>query len=455
MAEPTIVLTSAGSLVAFAILRCLEGMRGELTIVGANSVAAPIAFGCDRLYRVPPTAVAPAHEAALREVLARERPRLVLPGRDEDLAVLAALAASGDFPETLFPVPPPSLAPVFLDKRSTHRFARDHGLPFAPTAADAVEAAALARAHGYPMLAKPWSGAGSRGVLLLRDAAELSAAAGDATLMVQAFLGGGPPAEAVRWADGMPWRGGFDDEEATVEMTTAPDGVVSTLCLDRGTTAPPLRTEVRLIEDEAATAVGLAWARALAAHGHRGVVNIQGKRLTDGRFVPWEIGARFGGTAMARAALGRNQILHLVREWLGLPIPAMTSRPGAVCLETRRVTIPQAWTRRFAGQGKWSAPRAGAGRAVMVLEDASDSLGAATIDGDRLAVAAYARRHDLPFLPTAATAEQAAALGLPLVGKPRRGDGPARLFEDGRAVAAALAAGGMVAQPLLGADELA
>ncbi|MBF0304184.1 MAG: hypothetical protein HQL41_00850, partial [Alphaproteobacteria bacterium] len=79
MAEPTILLTSAGSLVAFAILRCLEGMRGELTIVGANSVAAPIAFACDRLYRVPPTADAPAHEAGLREVLARERPRLVLP----------------------------------------------------------------------------------------------------------------------------------------------------------------------------------------------------------------------------------------------------------------------------------------------------------------------------------------------------------------------------------------
>ncbi|MBF0306430.1 MAG: EAL domain-containing protein [Alphaproteobacteria bacterium] len=144
MAEATVLLTSAGSLVAFAILRCLEGMRGDLTIVGANSVAAPAAFACDRLYRVPPTAFAPAHEAALRAILAREKPRLVLPGRDEDLAVLAVLAASGDFPETLFPVPPPSLAPVFLDKRRTDRFARDHGLPFAPTAADPAEAARAA-----------------------------------------------------------------------------------------------------------------------------------------------------------------------------------------------------------------------------------------------------------------------------------------------------------------------
>ncbi|MBF0375476.1 MAG: hypothetical protein HQL39_18955, partial [Alphaproteobacteria bacterium] len=233
MAEATVLVTSAGSLVAFAILRCLEGMRGDLTIVGANSVAAPAAFACDRLYRVPPTADASAHEAALRDVLAREKPRLVLPGRDEDLAVLAVLAASGDFPETLFPVPPPSLAPVFLDKRRTDRFARDHGLPFAPTAADPAEAAGLARTHGYPMLAKPWSGAGSRGVLLLRDAAELAAAAGDGTLMVQAFLGGAP-AEASRM-EGMPWRFELVDEERTVEMTIAPDGVISSLCLDRGT----------------------------------------------------------------------------------------------------------------------------------------------------------------------------------------------------------------------------
>lgn len=453
----TLLLTSAGSLVAFAILRGLEGARGDLTIVGANSVAAPIAFACDRLYRVPPTADAPAHEAALRDVLAREKPRLVLPGRDEDVAVLAVLAASGDFPETAFPVPPPALAPVFLDKRRTHRFARDHGLPFAPTAADADEAAALARTHGYPMLAKPWSGAGSRGVLLPRDAAELAAAAGDGTLMVQAFLGGAP-ADASRTADGMPWRFELEDEETTIEMTIGPDGVISSLCLDSGTTAPPLRKGVRLIEDEAARAVGLAWGRALAAHGHRGVVNIQGKRLADGRFVPWEIAARFGGTAAARAALGRNQVLHLVREWLGLPTPAMTSRPGAVWPETRRVTVPRAWTRRFASEGKWSAPRTGLRAAAMVVEPAPDGL-ATAIDGDRLAVAAYARRHGLPFLTTAATVDEAAALirtaGPPLVGKPRRGDGPARLLEDWPAVAAALEAGAMVAQPLLGADEIA
>lgn len=465
-----ILITSAGSLVGDAILRCLAGVRGRLTIVGVNSVAAAVAFGCDRLHRVPPTADGPAYAAALHRILARERPALVLPGRDADVPALAALAASGAFPGTAFPVPPPSLAPVFFDKSRTHRFARDHGLPFAPTAEDPADAAALARRHGYPLLAKPRSGAGSRDVFLLHDAAELARAAGDPRMMVQAFLGKAildAPVAAFRRlsALGMPWRWAFEDEEATAELTVAPDGAVSTLCLDCGTTAPPLRTAVRLLADPAVAAAGLAWARALAAHGHRGVVNVQGKRLPDGRFVPYEVGARFGGTSVARAMLGRNQVLHLVAEHLGWPAPVFADRPGRVGLESRRTMVPAAWRRRFEEDGEWQAPAGGGIRhaAFHAGPPAADAPPPHWIFGgpahDRLAVAAYARRRGLPFAPLAVTVEEAEAMvpggdAVPLfVAKPRRGDGPVLLLEGRAAVAAALAAGGTVVQPFLAGDD--
>jgi carbamoyl-phosphate synthase large subunit len=472
------LITSAGSLVADAIFRCLAEVRAALTIVGVNSLAAPVAFACDRLHRVPPTADAPAYQAALRRVLARERPDLVLPGRDEDLLTLSALAASGDFPETVFPVPPPGLAPVFVDKRQTHRFACAHGLPFAPSAEGPEAAAALAQAHGYPLVAKPWRGAASRGVFLVCDAEALSRASADPELMVQAFLGPEVldlPLEAFRRlaGRGMPWRWAFEDVETTAELTIAPDGMVATLCLDCGTTAPPLRTAVRLLAEPAVAAVGLAWGQALAARGHRGPVNIQGKRLADGRFVPYEIGARFGGTSVARAMLGHNQVLHLVSAALGWPVPRLTRRPGEVGLQVRRTWVPAEWHRGFEQEGGWRAPSAVGGSGRPVARPGTDAPPATTspLDSglpppapgpaawDRLVVAAYARRHGLPFISQAATVDEARTLAAdgdrPLIAKPQSGDGPILLLERWEQVVAILNGGGFIVQPALSDGLLA
>jgi biotin carboxylase len=476
---PTILITSAGSLACDAIMRCLAGARdtrtgGSLTVVGVNSVVAPVAFACDRLYRVPLTADAPACEAALRRVIARERPDIVLPGRDEDVSVLTGLAASGEFPETVFAVPPPSLLPVFVDKRHTHRFACDHGLPFAPTAEGPAGAQALAQAHGYPLLAKPWSGAGSRDVFLLRDAADVARASGDPRMMVQAFLGKDALDGALESfhrvaARGMPWHWAFEDVETTAELTIGPDGKVSSICLDCGTTAPPLRTAVRLLDDDAVASVGLAWARVLAAHGHRGVVNIQGKRLTDGRFVPYEVGARFGGTAVSRAALGHNQVLCLVAGILGWPAPVFANRTGAIGLRPRRTTVPGAWWRQFETRGEWQAPAGGHGGIHTDVLSRDGPWPGWVLGGpgrDRLAIGAWALRHGLPFAPLAGTvtaaadlasaaADLAGAAALPLIAKPRWGDGPVWLVETAQEVEAALATGETVVQSLLSAGSLA
>ncbi|QCG93066.1 hypothetical protein E6C67_03730 (plasmid) [Azospirillum sp. TSA2s] len=468
---PSLLITSAGSLVADAILRCLEEVRPAWTIVGVNSAAAAIAFGCDRLYRVPPSAEAEAYAAALRHLLAQLRPAIVLPGRDEDVPALAALAASGDFAHTRFPVPPPSLAPVFTDKLETARFARTHRLPFAATAQGPADALALARRCGYPLLAKPRRGAGSQSVSLLWDAAAVEQAAGDPRLMVQAFLG----ADALegqweayrRTAAGMPWRWGFTDVETTAELLIADDGTVSALCTDCGITAPPLRTDIRLTGDHAVAAVGLAWAHALAAHGHRGVVNIQGKRLPDGGFVPYEIAARFGGTTVARALLGCNLVLSLVTGKSPDRRPDTSRRATMVGLEPQRLAVPDAWHRSFEETGVWTKP---AGLAPLRRLSGGGS-GRATADSgcvggpddggwDRGAVAAYAASRGLPFVPTATTLAAAAALvqscGFPVILKPRHRHAAVRLAEDWETVAAAFAAKPMpIVQPCLGGDTLA
>ncbi|SMH62281.1 ATP-grasp domain-containing protein [Azospirillum agricola] len=468
-----LLITSAGSLVADAILRCLDRLRPGLTIVGVNSVAAPTAFGCDRLYRVPNTANRDEYEAALRAVLERETPDLALAGRDEDIPALAAAAAF--FPHTAIPLPPPGLAPVFADKARSHGFAVRHGLPFAPTALGGDAARAMARAHGFPLIAKPRSGAGSQGVLLLRAMAELERVADDARLIVQPFLdpqGIGGAWEAALQPDAMPWSHGLTDLETTVELVVGPDGRVVASCCDQGVTAPPLRRAVRLIEDGAVAEVGLAWAAALAAAGHRGPLNIQGKRLADGRFVPYEIGARFGGTTVARALLGRNLVRALVSSWLGWPSePDEAPRPVSITgLGLSRLSLPQPWRRRFEEAGEWEAPADRSGRLARPAlwprdEDEAGTAPAgalpASLGGaapDRMALARHAVRHDLPFVPTVASPEGVrtfAGAPLPLlVVKPRQGDGPVRLLAPREAMAA-LETDGLIAQPALGAAALA
>ncbi len=553
MAVPILLLTSAGSLVSDAIMQCLADVRGRLSIVGVNSTAAPTAFRCDRLYRVPQTVDAAAYEAALCAVIEAERPDLVLAGRDEDVPILTALAAGGCFPRTAFPVPPPSLAPLFLDKRLTHRFAREHGLPFAPTADGLESARALAREHGFPLLAKPWRGAGSRGVWLLGNDEEVSAAAADPSLMIQAFCGPESVDDALgafrrSAARGLLWRWAFQDLETNAELTLADDGSVSSFCLDVGVTAPPYRTDIRLLDDDAAAEVALSWGRTLGASGHRGPLNIQGKRMPDGRFIPYEIGARFGGTAAVRAALGHNQVRHLVSGVLGWTTADAGAHRASVSLQTRSTSVPDAWRLDFERAGRWSAasarawprPRGAGGKralvaglgtqhgaaqldalaawrpdafvigtasdpslpdlhrcdrailmppesapeyagrlAAVLAENGAESVFAASdaslavLSGrvpslrwvlgrgcrDRLAVVRYAREHGLPFVPCAGTVREASALvgrtGFPLIAKPRRGGGTPLLLERWEEVAAALAAGETVVQPVLGAGRFA
>lgn len=466
-------ITSAGSLVADAILRCLRPLRPRLTIVGVNSVASAIAFGCDRLHRVPPTANRAAYETALRTVLEREKPDLVLAGRDEDIPALAAAVDHAAFPHPAFPLPPPALAPLFADKAQAHGFAVRHGLAFAPTALGGDAARALAHAHGFPLIAKPRGGAGSQGVLLLRNRTELERVADDTGLIVQAFLdpqGIGGDWKAALQPDAMPWRHGLTDLETTVELVIDPDGRVVALCGDHGVTAPPLRRAVRLVEDDALAAVGLGWAAALAAAGHRGPVNIQGKRLADGRFVPYEVGGRFGGTTVARALLGRNLVRDLVSSWLGWPSgPEETRRPLPMTgLGVSWLSPPLSWRRAFDETGEWTAPvdrRAAPGWPDLWLDADDDEARSAPLPErlggavpDVWALAAHAARHGLPFVPTIASPDEGETLAClspsRLVVKPRRGEGPVHLLAPSDAMAA-LAGGDRVAQPALDAAALA
>lgn len=372
-----ILLMSVGNLVAQNVLDCLARHDRRYFLIGANSAPeAPGNFRCDVAYVVPRADAGPACLEAYRTILAAERPQLIIPCRDEDLPLLAALRAeiggpnnngpnneiqSNDGPVCL--CGDQKAAALFADKLAVHLFALSHGLPFAPTAHDAASATALAAAHGFPLIAKPRRGGfGSRGVALLRNAADLNRAAAMGGYVFQPFLT--PPGA---WADilrpleiGVPLHFAVPvPDQYTGQAFIAPDGATvgvfcSLVAMDAGKVAVSRR-----IDCPSFSALTRAFAAAAAAEGHRGPLNIQCRRAENGDYIPIELNGRFSGSTSARALQGYDEVDIAVRFAAGLPLPPPQTGPFPVVVKTPTdAVIPCADFDALSRAGYWRRPSA-------------------------------------------------------------------------------------------------
>jgi len=315
-----ILITSVGSLVGWALLYALHPLRGRLKIIGCNTIStSPTVFDCDRVYLVPKTSEAKAYREALQRIVERERPDIVIPGRDEELALLSRLAANPKWGKARLLAPPSELISVFNDKLETSRFAARHGLPFAHTAHEPDEIRALVETRGFPLVVKPRDGGhASRGVRIVSKPAQLRAALGRGNMVVQECLN--PRTihglEAFSPEAGVPLHYAVNDLRHAAEWLINDNGEIMSLQGVVSNTEGPLSMHMWLTDDAALKEVATGYARALAEAGHRGVANIQGKKLDDGRFVPFELNGRFTGSAAARACLGCNQVAQAVCHYL-------------------------------------------------------------------------------------------------------------------------------------------
>jgi len=320
MKNGRILITSVGSLVGWTLLAALHPIRSRLTIIGCNTVSAsPTLFGCDRVYLFPKTSEADEYRQALRNIVYREKPDMIIPGRDEELGPLSELAINSEWNATRVLVPPPELVPVFNDKLETARFAARHGLPFAHTAYEPSEITALAKAHGFPLVVKPRIGGhASKSVHVVTSIDQLKAALKMGDMLVQECLNPGTIFGLDTFSPdaGIPLHHTLSDLRHAAEWLLDDRGEILSLQGAVSYTEGPLSMHMRLTDDAALKEVATAYARALASAGHRGVANIQGKLLADGSFVPFELNGRFTGSAAARAFLGCNQIAQAVCHYL-------------------------------------------------------------------------------------------------------------------------------------------
>lgn len=320
MKNRRILITSVGSLVGWTVLAALHSLRSRLIVIGCNTLAAsPIVFNCDRVYRVPKTAAVQAYREALRAIVLREQPDLIIPGRDEELGVLSELAADHAWSNIRVLAPPPELVPVFNDKLETFHFATRQGLPFAATACEPDTIAALIEAHGFPLVIKPRIGGhASKGVRIVTNPAQLQAALGTGNMLAQECLNPGTLSDLDSFlpSAGIPLYYAVKDQRYAAEWLFDDAGDILSLQGVISHTEGPQSIHMRLTDDAALIEVATDYARALAREGLRGVANIQGKKLADGRFMPFELNGRFTGSAAARAYMGCNQIAQAVCHFL-------------------------------------------------------------------------------------------------------------------------------------------
>jgi carbamoylphosphate synthase large subunit len=207
------------------------------------------------------------------------------------------------------------------------------GVPFARTATTAVDAWRLVAAVGFPLFAKPRAGHGSIGARMIRDERDLHAAlAGRTPSVIQEFLAsdedrrGEPVSDPI--ANGL-----CQENEYSIQLLVGHEArllghFASRNRLEHG--APML---VEVIDDTVIGCLAADVARTLGGIGLLGPCNVQARRV-GGRYIVFEVNARFTGITPVRARMGFNDVEaaygYFVEGVLPEPFPVFDTRQVAV-----------------------------------------------------------------------------------------------------------------------------
>lgn len=318
-----IFITSVGSLVGQNILDALEGRRAGVRVIGINSLAeAASNFRCDICYTAPMASNEEQYRARLLEIMASELPDLVLAGRDDDVSALAAIRERN--PRLAAGIVCGSLgaARTMEDKLLSYHFARQRGLPFADTASgDEIDLRKLVVRCGYPLIAKPRRGYGSRGARLIQNEEQLARAAALKDYVFQEYIN--PPSELNASIPdlriGVPLFYSLPELwQYALQAVIAPSGeVVGTCCMVNDVLVAG-RSEQNSLADDPALIEGVrGYALALADIGWVGTLILQGRRTEGGRFVAFEINGRLGGSISSLLHLGFDQLGLVAHHFAG------------------------------------------------------------------------------------------------------------------------------------------
>ncbi len=327
-----ILLLSAGSLLGQNILDCLENRRSKLRITGLNSESRnPRIFMCDKAYKAP-LSTSDGFKDFVIEIVNREKPDLIMPGRDADVLLLAELAELSSEMRKRIPGGSLNAARIINDKWESYRFAVKYGLNFAPSLlpdhSNPKGVIDWARNVGFPVLVKPLQGFGSNGVRIIYEEDELSRLIekGEDGLILQKILGPGSNwhREAKKIKENM----GFgvplftclaDDNQYSSEMVIDPDGSLGEIMTCKNLMVMGRCEEAEICDDPDLIRTSENFAASIAKEGWRGMFNLQ-CRKTDSGFYGFEMNGRLSGSASARGWLGYDEMRELIKAFYDLDI---------------------------------------------------------------------------------------------------------------------------------------
>jgi carbamoyl-phosphate synthase large subunit len=363
-AKLRLLLLSVGSLAAQNVIDALGARRERCVLIGTNSIAEAAGnFRCDTVYLVPPAASGAAYIERVAELIREEHPDLVIPCRDDDVLALAILGEQSPRSDAVLLTGSVAAARVMNDKAETARFAGRHGLPFAPTAENAREALELAKAHRLPLIGKPRSGNASHGVVLLRSMEEIERAFElRSDLIAQPYLD--PPtgmdAIVAPFEAGLPFFFSFPQPGVySVQLIVSLDASISNPFGGVAIQVGGQAIQFARCDDPELLEVGRAYARAAAAEGWKGPLNVQLKRTPEDRFTAFELNGRFVGGTAARAFMGLDEIAEVARRFLpSAAFPSISASESDVAQNyLTSYPIPRESAAVLRTFGRWSRAR--------------------------------------------------------------------------------------------------
>ncbi len=356
-----ILLTSAGSRAADAIIACLNELRADLRLVGTNTLPAFASLvELDAAYLVPPTADAAAFSARMHAIIDQERPHVIINCRDEEVALLSQLALQAG---CIFLGPPPALAQVFGDKQHTFEYCRARGLPFVRSASCVTELEAMLAVHDFPLVAKPRRGGyASKDVFLVFSRAQAAHQLAGGNVVFQPLLG--HAAERARWQHGqqrgVPYISNPASTFFLLDFVIGQAGNTVSACATRAEAAGSTFHRIEALDGAHWQSLLVRHAAALAADGCRGPVNVQGCLDDDGQFCAFEWNARFIGSVDGYALLGTNLVADALADLFPARLARRAPAPPAQVLfrPVRFQAVPQHAIAELAATGVYRRARA-------------------------------------------------------------------------------------------------
>lgn len=291
-----ILVLGAGSNVSQGILKALACTSLPCTIIAAG--VHPMDFGLHtghRAYRSP-WVTDPSFIEWLIALCSKESIHAILSGVETVVDYLTEHAtAIQDATGALCLVSDAEVHTIGKDKLRTCQWLGEHGFAFPASALseDADGLSALVADHGYPLVAKPRFGGGSRGLRWLKDDIDLAYIRQRPGFVVQECVGSENEEYTV---------GCFCDRQGKVRGT-----IVMRRELLEGATIRAIVCDHPHVADTAA--------RIVETLKPRGPCNVQCRVVGD-RVVCFELNIRFSGTTPLRARLGFNEVEAALRNYV-------------------------------------------------------------------------------------------------------------------------------------------